>query len=499
MKIIAITIALILSTSTAQAIQFGNLVSGASYRVWTNDVAGETLVANNGTINFSSIANTKIALEMVETVPTATATPTATETAPTATATPNATLTNPGNELFVASFDNEVSNNRFEILNAEGNSLTGTINILSGITTKATIKNADLNNDDRNEIIASGFNGSSIVTEIWNGQGQMLNSFNTSGSADFQMTIANVDDTNTSEIVIVARTTNNAYTVVASDINGNSISTSEIIAANTGRIESLVAADVDGDGIDEICSLVRNTSNNTINLVINDNGSNRVDVLVFGNGYIGDATAFALDINGDGISEIATVAKNGTNDRFRLLVFSGNGEIMVKENVFSGKFENSASFFAADVDNDGRDEIAGIGRMLGTGTNVLQVLDDNGAKLISRSILDSTYNAVQATSLTDTNNDGQLEFVLGGRNILNGSVAYQVIDLSGSVISTVNSFENGLAGSPSFSTTGNDVLVYGEVADGAFALEVRDGLNGTVLFTSLFSSELTFVATSELI
>ncbi len=164
---------LLLATLPAHSAQFTNLQPDNLYSVWINGSTASVQTAMNGILEVDLPAGRNhIALEILDTQPTPVETP---STSPTPTATPTATATNQGREVIVGSFDAGEKKNKFEVFGENGNSLSGSIDVLSGVQTEGMIKTADLNGDSVLEVIAAGYSQEKgVVLEYWTGKGELV-------------------------------------------------------------------------------------------------------------------------------------------------------------------------------------------------------------------------------------------------------------------------------------------------------------------------------------
>lgn len=511
----------------AGASQFTNLQSGAIYLVMLDGQTQSTQTATDGVVAVDlPEGGHTVALQLVETAPTmtptptitqtATATPTATNTATasptatntaTATATPTATNTTPpptptptrtkkpGRQVIVGGYDNTMRSNRFEVMDNEGMSLTGTIQVLSEITNEGRIETADLDGDEQLEVLASGYSATKgVVLEYWSGEGTLLNSMNIF-SNDFAtenyLLTGSTDGDASQEIMMVGRDGQGAYHMVVTDYQGIRKSDAQILQTGYSQIDDLMTVDTTGTGVADLAVLARK-DNNTVELNVVKDQTVTTSVLLFGNGYTGAASTFSLDIDGDGSEEIGAVCRNALSDSFRLLVLSGDGQVILKRNLFPGKFESEATFSAADVDADGKDEIMAVGRMIGTGSHVIQVIDDDGSQLLARSVLDPSFNSKGSSVLADVNGDGKMEFIVAGKDGVSGVAAYQILENDGSLVGGGVVFDtpaNPALASSDVDLDGDDeILIMGEFENGAYGLELRQGTDGEVTFSTTFSS-----------
>jgi hypothetical protein len=483
----------------AGASQFGNLQPGASYLVLMDGQSQSYETAAGGVVNVNLPAGGHtVALQMVDSVPTPTETPspTATETeSPSPTETPSPTATLQGSEVIVAGFDQSTLKNRFEVIDGNGMSLTGTVEILQGVTTEGQIKTADMNGDGQLEVLAAGYDSTKgVVLEYWSGDGNLLKSltiFPVDFTEENYLLTGSVDGDATHEVMVVGRDGLGAYHLVTVDFQGARKGDTQILSPGYTRVDDLMAVDTTGGGTSDLAMLARN-ANNAIELNVIQDHTVTTSVLIFGNGYTGDASIFSLDIDGDGSQEIGAVCRNALSDSFRLLVLSGDGQVKMKRNLFPGKFESHATFSAADIDGDGKDEITAVGRMIGTGSHVIQVIDNDGSQLLARSVLDPSFNSEDSSVMADVNGDGQLDFVVAGKDSVSGTAAYQVLGADGSLMGggvVFDSPANPVLASSDVDLDGEEeILIMGEFENGVYGLELRKGAEGEVRFSTTFSS-----------
>lgn len=484
---------LLLATLPAHSAQFTNLQPDNLYSVWVNGSTASVQTAMNGILEVDLPAGRNhIALEILDTQPTPVETP---STSPTPTATPTATATNQGREVIVGSFDAGEKKNKFEVFGENGNSLSGSIDVLSGVQTEGMIKTADLNGDSVLEVIAAGYSQEKgVVLEYWTGKGELVRTIEAL-PAEFNqenyLLTGPEDGLQGGAAIVVGRASNGSYHLVSVDFQGKSKGTTEVLKPGYRQIEDLTALHSGPEGSLEVAILARN-NNDSVELNVVRDSALSTSVVLFGNGYTGSPCVFGLDINGDGVQEVGSVSRNSLNDSFRLLVVSSSGQVLLKKNMFPGKFENEATFSAADIDGDGRDEIIAVGRMIGTGSNVIQVLDDDGTQLLARSILDPAFNSAKSSVLADVNGDGQMEFIVAGKDSVSGVAAYQVLENNGSLIGGGTVFEtpaNPVLASSDLDEDGQaELLILGEFDDGNYGLELRKGAQGQVQFSTTLPS-----------
>jgi len=137
-------------------------------------------------------------------------------------------------------------------------------------------------------------------------------------------------------------------------------------------------------------------------------------------GTLGHVTALDYgDVNGDGYPDIGVVCVEGPvygghdgDSKSYLYVIKNDGTLLFKKDLVNYGFRNSArSISLSDIDNDGKSEIIVGGGILIGGPLSLVVFDDNGKKLWSFSAPVDRGNRATAIFLStiDIDGDGKLE------------------------------------------------------------------------------------------
>ncbi len=502
MRKLAITLAIIW-TADVQAAVIGSLISNHNYDVYRDGTFIETSASTNDavTVEFPAGKHT-IQLYDMGPVPTQTPSPTPPVVSddPTPTPTPSIEPTHKGKgrKVFVAGFDKEKKKNRFEVLDTSGKSFNLYNEVLSGVSTEGQMEIADLNGDGTNEIIAFGASTTGIKLEYWTGQGQLLQTRNTLSSwhhFDIRFFTCDFDGNDGEEVLVMGRNQSGIYRFEAYDSEGNSVVTYPSIVLGYHTIEKVALDDVDGDGAKEVVVFGRTQNERTEATVIGMEGVES-PITLFGIGYSPISSGFTLDLDGDGVYEIASLARSGMSS-FRLIVTDVFGQIRLKKNVLSSKFGDEVQACAADVDGDGCQEIVVSGRLTDTGQNIVQVFDHDGFQVVAHTYLDSGFNGQTTNLFTDIDNDQSLEFIVAGRDSMTGSAAYQVFQ-GGQTEMLYGGFllENGIEGDPDVMTNdldldGNEeLIVTGKLASGDYAVEMRDLRDGTLTFQTTFSTKI---------
>lgn len=445
------------------------------------------------------------------TAPTATATPSPTKTPttePTATPTPTSSTsgTGKGKKVVVAGFDDETRGNKFKVLNSSGKSLNSFVSVLSGIATEGQLELADLDGDGLKEVAAFGASPSGIKLEFWDTQGILIQS-KTPLSAwhyyDTHLLTGDFDGAAGEEAIVIGRNQAGSYRLEAYDGFGETKASHPTLDLGYTTIQGVEMADLDGDSGDEVVIFGRTASERTEASVIGKHGL-ETPIVLFGKGYSENANGFLVDLDGDGVSEIGALARNGSS-AFRLMVMDVHGQVRLKKNVLSSKFEDQVQVCAADVNGDGHQEIVVSGRLTGSGENIVQIIDCEGNFVLSHNYLDSGFKGRNINLFADVDNDGRLEFIVAGRDALTGSGAYQVFEgganrmLHGGFI-----LEEGLTSDPLVTAKDldedgrDDLLVSGKLESGVYAVEMRTVSEGDLGFLTTFSTRILKVLADDM-
>jgi len=525
MKKLAMVLTVFWVTS-AQALQVGTLVSNHSYDILRNGSFVESVVAADSAVEID-LPQGNHTFEFIDRGPAPTQTPTATPStsatatpsptpslspsptqtqtgggggSPTPTATPNPTEppVEEGLEILVASFDEDSKKNRFQTLNLAGKSLATYTEVLAGVATGGHFEVADLDHNGKKEVVAFGASPSGIKLEYWSGEGQLLQSRNTLSTwhnYENRLLACDFDGNPGDEVVVMGRNQSGIYRVEAYDSEGASLVTYPSVILGYNTVQDVTVDDVDGDGACEVVVFGRTTNDQTEATVIGLDGV-ASPIVMFGKGYSAAGSGFTVDLDGDGVSEIGSVARNGGSS-FRLIVTDSFGQIRLKKNVLSSKFGDNVQAGAVDVDGDGSEEIVVSGRLSNTGENIVQVFDGDGYQLVAHSYLDSGFKGDNVNLFSDVDHDNLLEFIVAGRDSMTGMAAYQVYQ-SGHTEMLYGGFlfENGIENDPLILSKDLDMdgveelLVTAKLETGVYAVEMREVDDGSLSFQTTFPTRV---------
>jgi len=480
-KLIALQL-LLLATVEAHGAEFGSLNAG-TYRVLVNGIQRETVQSADGVVSLTLPGGSLfIGLRSESEEPQL---PTEDTESP--------AFEDHDQEVFLASFDETTQTNRFTLLDRQGLQVVGPVAVLEGANTEGKVMSTDLDGDGLLEVLAAGYvPDEGVVLEYWTGDGNQIvrvNVFDVTFDAENHLVSIDLDGEPGHEAMLIGRDTTGAYQVKTYDAMGAPLNHFVAFAGEYDRIDSILAANVRGEGREEAVVLAR-TPRDTMEMKVLDGGTVVSSAPLFGSGFVGRAALFPIDLDGDGDSEIGAARKSARSDSHRLTVSDWNGDLLLKASVLSGKYDEEVVFCAADVDGDGREEVAAVGRLEETGANILEILDDNGDLLGSREVLAPSFNGTLTALCAELNGGLEEEIVVGGKDSYTGLVAYQVVGPTceilsgGSFFAAGVDFQAALFPSDIDMDGDQDLLAVGEYADGRYGLEMRDGSSGMLRFTA---------------
>lgn len=111
--------------------------------------------------------------------------------------------------------------------------------------------------------------------------------------------------------------------------------------------------DMDGDGDDEIMATPGSGAAPRVR-IFNQSGKMLAEFLAFDRNDRGGVRAAAVDVDGDGIDEIAAVSSGARN---QVRIFGADGVLRFQFSPFSRAFSGGLNIAAGDTDGDGSDEI----------------------------------------------------------------------------------------------------------------------------------------------
>lgn len=167
---------------------------------------------------------------------------------------------------------------------------------------------------------------------------------------------------------------------------------------------SVTVGDIDGDGQEEIITGAGSSGGPHVR-IFTSLGAPLANFFAFETAYRGGIRVHALDINGDGIKEIAVASGKGRDSEVR--VFSRDGSLLRRFFVFSPKFRNAFSLSSGDIDGNGKEEII-VAAGPGGGPHV-QIYQGDGTLISEFFVYERGFTGGVEVAAPDIDGDGQAE------------------------------------------------------------------------------------------
>ncbi len=147
-------------------------------------------------------------------------------------------------------------------------------------------------------------------------------------------------------------------------------------------------------------------------IVMGANGKVKLNFFAYNKTLRGGVSVALADVDGDGSLEIITGA--GSGDGPIVKIFSISGNLKSSFLAYDKRFRGGVEVATGDFDNDGRAEIV-VSPGSGGGPHI-RVFSDSGKLLSQFFAYDQNYSEGVKVSVSDINNDGQLEILAGIKN-----------------------------------------------------------------------------------
>ncbi|CAF1312794.1 unnamed protein product [Didymodactylos carnosus] len=297
---------------------------------------------------------------------------------------------------------------------------------------------ADVNDDNKLDVLVANFNVSNIGVFLDTGNGTFTaqTTYSTgSGSNPISVAAADVDGDSKPDIIVANGDVNNVG-VLLNTGNGTFTAQTTYSTGSGSNPVSVAAADVDGDSQPDI--IVANTGADNIGVLLNTgNGTFTAQTTYSTGSGSNPVSVVAIDVNGDSKPDII-VANTGA-DNIGVLLNTGNGTFTAQTTYSTGSSSNPLSVVAADINGDGKPDIivangdaSNVGVLLntGNGTFTAQTTYSTGSGSHPESVAAADVNGDSKPDIIVANGDASNVGVL--LNTGNGTFTAQTTYSTGS-------------------------------------------------------------------
>jgi len=164
---------------------------------------------------------------------------------------------------------------------------------------------------------------------------------------------------------------------------------------------SLATGDVDGDGQEEIITGALAGGGPQVKVFDRQGGLKR-QFFAYDKNFLGGVNVATVDLNSDGIKEIATAPASAGGPQIK--VWDGNGNLRLQFFAFDRAFKGGVNIAGGDVDNDGREEI--IAAPARNNYPFIRLFDNNGTMKEQFFAFNKSFRGGVNIATADLNGDG---------------------------------------------------------------------------------------------
>lgn len=284
---------------------------------------------------------------------------------------------------------------------------------------------ADIDGDNDQDVIITGYNGSSqYITKLYTNDGSgvftLVAGTPFSGMWTGDVEFVDVDGDNDMDVIISGETASTQKKVELYTNNGSGIFT---LVAGTPFVgvglSTVTCADVDGDNdMDVLITGADMSMQRTSNLYTNDGSG--VFTLVLGTVFEGvsDGSVAFADINSDTDLDVLITGSNGTTAVTKMYQNNGSGIFsLITINPFDSVSSSSIAFADIDNDNDMDVLISGYSVSVSTNNRIAKLYSNDGNGVFTE-ITGMPFDGVYMSSLAfaDINGDTYADVLITGEN-----------------------------------------------------------------------------------
>jgi hypothetical protein len=255
----------------------------------------------------------------------------------------------------------------------------------------------DVNGDSKPDLIAAGYNTSSLYVLTNNGNAGfvLITNYPLSGGTQPEALVA-ADINNDGKLDLISGNANSTLSVLTNNGSGGLVLSTTVSVISTAR--GVIAADVNGDG--KLDLINAGSSGNVIQVFTNNGSGGFVSAATISNPSL--MRVAAADVNGD-----AKVDLLGANGSFGVVVFTNNGSGGFPLSSIIATPTSANRIITADVNSDGKPDIITANPL----SDILSVLTNNGSGGFALASSPGAGGNPEKVAAADFNGDGRLDLV----------------------------------------------------------------------------------------
>jgi hypothetical protein len=268
----------------------------------------------------------------------------------------------------------------------------------------------DFNNDGSDDVVTANLQGKNVTVFVNSGNGTfgVSNDFSVGGGA---IDVASDDHNDDGNADLVVTDANTSVHVAL----GNGDGTFEAFSAITlhSQPQGIAIADLNGDGILDLAIAIlgpAHTFDGEVAILIGAGDGSFASPVFYQLGGQQGNRLVATDLNDDAKPDLAVAIQHGVHPRDGLAVLLGNGDGTFQSAVVSLPGVNANDVAAADLNRDGKTDLA---LANGSSVNGVEVVLGNGDGTFQSPTAYSTGGGAKTVSLVDVNRDGLADLVVG--------------------------------------------------------------------------------------
>lgn len=316
-----------------------------------------------------------------------------------------------------------------------GNLVQSQVLVTTGIDI-SSIATKDLDNDNDLDIVFSSVDNDKVGWfKNTNGQGNYSTMLTITSTLNGAKSVTAYDFDGDSDIDVVSASQTEDKIVWYENTNGlASFGPEKILTRSINRPLSSIYRDIDGDGDLDVVSASDNDGKVAWYKNVDGQGTFAPQTIISADLYSARVVE-AVDLDQDGDLDIVSGESHSTQSKFVWYKnLNGQGQFSSEINVGSGYMSGLSDLKAADLDNDGDNDLVYLTQWV---ESTIIWLENNGQGSFISHVITLTNNSTAAELLiADMNNDGKKDIVLPGFKLTwyanNGAGSFTEVMIDGS-------------------------------------------------------------------